>query len=65
MDSNTDKLLTMKEVRERLGNIHENTLYRYIKDGLIPIVRISRTKRFITQESLEKFIKEHTGIYKS
>lgn len=64
MDNNdNEKLLTLQEVRERLG-LHENTLYRYIKTGMLPVVVITRNKRFIREQDLEKFIKEHTGVYK-
>lgn len=58
-----DKLLTTQEVAERL-HIHLNTLYNYIKRGEIPIVRLATNKRFIKEEDLEKFIREHTGIYR-
>ncbi len=56
-------LLTLEQVRKRL-DIHYNTLYRYIKTGMIPVVVITRNKRYIRQEDLDKFIKEHTGVYK-
>jgi len=57
------KLLTLKEVTERL-RISDSTLKRYIMNGLIPIVRITDRKRYIRQEDLDKFIKEHTGTWK-
>ena len=59
-----DNLLTLEQVREQLG-IHENTLYRYISKGMLPVVVITRNKRYIRKQDLEKFIKEHTGVYKS
>jgi len=58
-----DNLLTLQQVMERLG-IHENTLYRYITKGMIPVVMITRNKRYIRKEDLDKFITEHTGVYK-
>jgi excisionase family DNA binding protein len=58
-----ESLLTMKEAQQRLG-IHENTLYRYIKQGMLPIVVITRNKRFIRKQDLDEFITEHTGLYK-
>lgn len=58
-----DNLLTLPQVRERL-KVSYTTLGRYIKSGRMPIVRISRTKRYIKQEDLDKFIKENYGSYK-
>jgi len=58
-----DSLLTLEQVREQLG-IHENTLYRYISKGMLPVVVITRNKRYIRKQDLDKFILEHTGIYK-
>lgn len=58
-----DNFLTMQQVMTRL-QIGYNTLIRYIHKGLIPIVRVSRNKRFIREQDLDKFIQEHTGVYK-
>lgn len=58
-----DNLLTLPQVRDRL-KVSYTTLSRYIKSGRMPIVRISRTKRYIKQEDLDKFIKENYGSYK-
>lgn len=63
-DTNNDKLLTINEARERL-RLHYNTIQKYISQGLIPVVRISRSKRLIREQDLEKFIREHTGTYQS
>jgi len=64
MDGNeTQELLTLEEVRVKLG-LHANTLYRYINEGMLPVVVITRNKRFIRQSDLDKFIQEHTGVYK-
>lgn len=62
-DNGTEKLLTLEEVRNKLG-LHANTLYRYINNGMLPVVVITRNKRFIRQSDLEKFLREHTGVYK-
>ena len=58
-----DNLLTLSQVRERLM-LSYRTLNRYIKEGRLPIVLVSRNKRYIRQEDLDKFIREHTGVYK-
>ena len=62
-DNGTQKLLTLEEVRNKLG-LHENTLYRYINSGMLPVVVITRNKRFIREQDLEKFLQDHTGVYK-
>ncbi len=36
MNTQNDKLIRSKDVREMLGNISETTLWRRIKDGSIP-----------------------------
>lgn len=58
-----DRLLTLEQVKDRL-NIHYNTLYRYIQQGMIPVVVITRNKRYIKEQDLEEFIKRHTGTYR-
>jgi excisionase family DNA binding protein len=60
-DNGTGKLLTLQEVKSRL-NIHENTLYRYISKGMIPVVVISRSKRYVRQEDLDKFLSGHRVV---
>jgi predicted site-specific integrase-resolvase len=57
-----DNLLTLKRVMEIL-EVKPNTLYNYIKAGKIPVVVISRSKRFIKQSDLDNFINSHTGTY--
>ena len=57
-----DNLLTLPQVRERL-QVSYNTLNRYIKQGEIVVVRISKSKRFITEQALQDFLKQHTGTY--
>jgi excisionase family DNA binding protein len=58
-----DTFLTLQDVMVRL-QVTYNTLNRYIHNGIIPVVRVTRNKRFIRQEDLDKFIREHTGVYK-
>jgi len=58
-----ERLLSLQEVTIRL-NIHENTLYRYISKGMIPVVVLTRNKRYIREQDLEDFLKKHTGVYK-
>lgn len=58
-----DNFLTLQEVMARL-KVGYTTLNRYIKLGMIPVVLVTRNKRYIRQEDLDKFIREHTGRYK-
>lgn len=58
-----DNLLTLQEVMKHL-KVTYNTLNRYIHNGILPVVQVTRNKRFIRQEDLDKFIREHTGVYK-
>jgi len=58
-----EHLLSLQDVMIRL-HIHENTLYRYISKGMIPVVVLTRNKRYIREQDLEDFLKKHTGVYK-
>ncbi|HIE44240.1 MAG TPA: DNA-binding protein [Candidatus Omnitrophica bacterium] len=46
----------MKQVAERLG-LHENTVRRYVQEGMIPAVKFEKAIR-IEQEDLEEFIRQ-------
>ena len=59
-----DNLLTLQQVMARL-KVGYTTLNRYIKLGMLPVVLVTRNKRYIREQDLEKFIKEHTGVYKA
>lgn len=50
------KMLTIKQVAERLG-LHENTVRRYVQEGMIPAVKFEKAIR-IEQEDLEEFIRQ-------
>lgn len=52
-----DRMLTLKEVAERLG-VHLNTIRKYVDRGLIPTVKLDRLVR-IEKKDLEEFIKAH------
>ncbi len=59
-----DNFLTLRDVMARL-KVGYTTLNRYIKLGMIPVVIVTRNKRYIREQDLDKFIREHTGVYKS
>lgn len=56
-----DNLLPLKQVQAML-KIHYNTLNRYIKNGMLPVVTITKRKRFIREIDLNNFIQSHTGV---
>jgi len=58
-----DNLLTLEDVMNQL-KISHHTINRYIKLGYLPVVLVSRNKRFIREQDLDKFLKERTGTYK-
>lgn len=59
MVNSNDNLLTVKEVCIRL-KIHYNTLLRYLKNGDIPVVTLTKHKRFIRETDLNNYLQKHT-----
>jgi excisionase family DNA binding protein len=53
----TTNLIPLKEVPEIL-KVSKATLWRYIKQGKISVVRYSERKVFVRKEELERFIRE-------
>lgn len=51
------KLLTAEEVKEILNLSHVDQVYRLVREGVLPAVRIGRLIRFDT-EALAKWIKD-------
>jgi excisionase family DNA binding protein len=50
-------LIPLKKVREILG-VTRMTLYRYVKDGKLSVVRLSQRKVCVRREELERFVRE-------
>lgn len=48
-------MLSLKEVSERLS-LHINTVRKYVKQGLIPIVKFEKAIR-VEERDLDRFIK--------
>jgi putative molybdopterin biosynthesis protein len=56
------ELLTVEEAAEWLS-ISKPTIWRIIRRGEIPVVRIGQRTIRLRLEDLEKFIETHTDIY--
>jgi excisionase family DNA binding protein len=50
-------LVPLKQVRETLG-VTRMTLYRWVKEGKLSVVRLSRQKVYVRREELERFVRE-------
>ncbi|MBA4389970.1 MAG: transcriptional regulator [Syntrophus sp. (in: bacteria)] len=54
-----ESLITLDEVAERLG-ISRVTLWRWVKDGKVPVVKLSQRKIYVRKVELEKLMTEGT-----
>jgi len=52
-----DDLLTIPEAAQRI-RVSRATLFKFIKEGRLQVVRLSARKVLIRREELEKFIRE-------
>lgn len=57
-----DKLLTVKEVAERLSLTEYTITQRFIKNGKIRAVRISDRTYRVKESELERFIEERSTV---
>ena len=53
------RLLTLTEAAYRLGDVHRTTIMRWVKEGKLNCVRLSRKAIFFEQKEIERFIVEH------
>ena len=54
-----DNLLSVEEVSAEL-KVHRQTVYMWIKDGLLTSIRLGRKVIRVKRSDLEKFVLEHT-----
>jgi excisionase family DNA binding protein len=54
-----ENLLSVEEVSAEL-KVHRQTVYLWIKDGLLTSIRLGRKVIRVKRSDLEKFVLEHT-----
>jgi len=54
-----DRLLTLSEAAFRLGRVHRTTVMRWVKEGGLRCVRLSRKAILFEPAELERFIRDH------
>jgi excisionase family DNA binding protein len=56
---NAERLLTLSEAAFRLGQVHRTTVMRWVKEGGLRCVRLSRKAILFEPAELERFIRDH------
>jgi excisionase family DNA binding protein len=54
-----ERLLTLSEAAFRLGRVHRTTVMRWVKEGGLRCVRLSRKAILFEPAELERFIRDH------
>jgi excisionase family DNA binding protein len=54
-----ERLLTLSEAAFRLGQVHRTTVMRWVKDGRLHCVRLSRKAILFEEDELDRFIRDH------
>ena len=55
----SSRLLTLTEAAFRLGNVHRTTIMRWVKEGRLDCVRLSRKAILFEPKEIDRFIAEH------
>ena len=58
-DGADDPLLTLTEAAFRLGRVHRTTIMRWVKEGRLRCVRLSRKAILFDAAEIDRFIREH------
>jgi excisionase family DNA binding protein len=53
------RLITLTEAAFRLGRVHRTTIMRWVREGKLKCVRLSRKAILFEQVELDRFIREH------
>ena len=54
-----DRLFTIEEVAEKL-RVNQSTIFRLMKSGKLPYIKVSRRFTRIREKDLETFLNKHT-----
>ncbi len=57
--SGAPPLLTLTEAAYRLGRVHRTTIMRWVKEGRLRCVRLSRKAILFETNEIDRFIQEH------
>ena len=58
-DEQPGRLVTLTEAAFRLGRVHRTTIMRWVKEGKLKCVRLSRKAILFEPGEIDRFIREH------
>jgi excisionase family DNA binding protein len=58
-EAQTARLITLTEAAFRLGRVHRTTIMRWVKEGKLNCVRLSRKAILFEPGEIDRFIREH------
>jgi excisionase family DNA binding protein len=58
-NGNPEALLTLTEAAFRLGRVHRTTIMRWVKEGRLRCVRLSRKAILFELSEIDRFVREH------
>lgn len=58
-DNQEPTLLTLTEAAQLLGHAHRTTIMRWVKEGRLSCIRLSRKAILFELAEIERFIREH------
>jgi len=53
------RLLTLSEAALHLGHVHRTTIMRWVREGRLRCIRLSRKAILFEQVELDRFVREH------
>jgi len=53
------RLLTLSEAALHLGHVHRTTIMRWVREGRLRCIRLSRKAILFEQAELDRFVREH------
>jgi excisionase family DNA binding protein len=59
MEEQTPRLITLTEAAFRLGRVHRTTVMRWVKEGKVHCVRLSRKAILFEPAEIDRFIRDH------